>query len=275
MHASVSSAPSAPGLLQASATICPECSTPLETTDDERFCPKCGLVVEDAPPVQVEIRVTRPTTPIPRAMLPETARTRALRHARDAPRSLSRARAILNRLASQLSLPNYVAIDAFHHFKRLRAKRATQGRRLDATCAACLLEAARDRGVPRTAREIAQAASVPVNQLYAALDAVVENVGSRVLPAGPTAILPRIASDAAIPPPVETTAAQILRDAQARTTGRRPEPMAAAALLLAARRLGEDASATKLAQAAGVSRQSLYMALRELESNNELACHAT
>lgn len=186
-----------------------------------------------------------------------------------------RARAILNRLASQLNVPNYVAIDAFHHFKRLHTQRATQGRRLDATCAACLLEAARDRGVPRTAREVAHAANVPLNQLYAALDAVVESAGSRVLPAGPTDILPRIASEASAPPLVETTAARILRDAHARTLGRRPEPMAAAALLLAARRLGTNASATKLAQAAGVSRQSVYAALRELEATHDLACHAT
>lgn len=274
MHASASSAPPAPGLAPPRDT-CRECATPLIVGDAERYCPGCGLVPDDPPFELVEVFRARPTTPIPSAYLPRADLARPTRRReRAAPRGVARARAILNRLSDDMHLPSFVAIDAFRLFRRLHARGETQGRRLEATCAACLLEAARDRGVSRTAREVAAAADVPLRQLYAALDTVAQVSGSRVLPAGPTGILPRVASEAGVPTPVEAAAAQILRDAHARTAGRRPEPMAAAALLLAARRLGAEANASKLAKGAGVSRQALYVALHELEASSQVECHA-
>lgn len=241
--------------------VCPECQASLARTGIEEYCTRCGLVVNEDLIAPIEVALTRPTTPVPRSVLPQ----RFTRHGSSPPRSLARARATINRLASQLAIPNYVAIDAFYLVRRLHARHATQGRRRDATCAAALLEAARDRGIPRTAREFTQAANVTMRELHAALGAIGEATGSRVLPAAPDGLVPRVASEAQLPPDVEPLAVRLIREAGARATGRRPEPIVAAGLLLAARRLGHDANAVRLAKAAGISRQALYVALHELE----------
>lgn len=242
-------------------TRCRECGgrVVLDPRHDELACASCGLVEEspawaraaDAPPVQA------PTLAIPRRALPAASGRRG------PTRGVLRARHLLNRLADELRLPSYVAQDAFARVRRLHRDGGTRGRRLEAVAAAALLDAARDRGLPRTAREVAEAAGLAPADVGRAQRALASALGSRVLPSTPARFLPAVASRADLAPLVVPEAARLLQTEAGRraANGRRPQPVAAAALLLAARRCETRHSLARIAEAAGVSRQAVYDAI--------------
>lgn len=167
-------------------------------------------------------------------------------------------------LADALHVPAHVREDAERAYHRAHAAGLTRGRRIELVCAACLLEACRDRGIPRTLHEAANAAVVDPAELGRMLRALASERRTRVLPAGPIRLLPAIASRAGAPAIAVASAAAILRAAN--VTGRRPEPLAAAALALACRRIETRVGVGDLAKAAGVSRQAVYDAIAALSA---------
>lgn len=239
-------------------TACPECGGPLATERGETACQRCGLV-QPALPAPAGL----PAGPLGGRPAPRAIARRAP-HGPRMPRGLREGRRGLHVLADALRLPEHVRADAERLHRRAHRAGATRGRRIEAVLAACLLDAARERGVPRTLHEVARAAGVPSSEVARTLRALTEALGARVLPASPARLLPAIATRADVTPLAVATAASILR--QRNLTGRRPEPLAAAALLLACRMLDARCHVSKLADAAGVSRQAVYDAVSLLSS---------
>jgi transcription initiation factor TFIIIB Brf1 subunit/transcription initiation factor TFIIB len=277
---------------------CPECGGPTrhDARHGETACSRCGLVVAEALAWDRSGDAASPTAPAlaipyalvagnggldrpPRAASPLAApplaappRRSTLTRSSDAPRAHLRARAHLNRMSDTLRLPPDVAQDAFRRVKRLHREGRTQGRRVEAVAAAALLNAARDRGLPRTVREVAEAAGVKPADVGRAQRALAETLRTRVLPSRPARYLPALASRAGLPPMAAHEAARLLQTAAGRhaANGRRPEPLAAAALVLAARRLEIQHSLAGIAAQAGVSRQAVYDALAAISASSHM-----
>lgn len=253
---------------------CSECGGRL-VADAERgelSCASCGLVAA-APAFDLPAPVLAPARPS-RAppftgTLPLRGASRLARRDRDARRPAKgarRARRIAERAAHASALPDYVVADALARVRQAAREGATSGRRLEATIAAALVEAARDRGVPRSLREIAAAAGASGRETTLAHRALARLSRSRVLPARPERFLARIGSDAGLPPRLVGEAAALLGQpaARAAASSRRPETAAAAALVAAARRARAPVSVLSVARAAGASRQAVHEALKLL-----------
>lgn len=169
----------------------------------------------------------------------------------------------LNRVASRLSLPMEFRERAAFILRRAVAAKLARGRSMDALAAASVYVAARDLGIPRSLREVARAAEVPIGRLSSATKLVARRTG--ILTQAPQAadFVDRIASDLHLGSLVVRRALLILSNRKDRIA--EPLGLAAGALYLAAKIEGVKVRQSELASVAGTSEVTLRRYYKSLQ----------
>lgn len=155
-------------------------------------------------------------------------------------------------------------------YRRARNAGLTAGHDRRVTAAACMYAACRTAGVPRTAREVAAAADVPLLRMTRYYRRLHGTLGIRPAPEDPARYVVRIAERTGIPGRTRLRAGRILENASRgpgrALDGKSPTVMAAVAIYIACRIDGVKIAAKKVADAAGVTSQGLRARIHALES---------
>ena len=202
--------------------------------------------------------------PLTKAHRREFRRLRALQRmsarSRDGERALSRALRTLDRFVSLLELPDPVRDNAARLSKRALAGHVTEGRTLEGVVAATLYAACRLEGVPRTLVEIGTATGVSrkvVARDYRAL--LRSRIMSRVPASRPSEYVGRFCSELEVDSRAEAETLRILQEYEKTRPVRAMSPpgIAAAAIYLACRSVGEPRPEETVARIAGVTAVTL------------------
>jgi transcription initiation factor TFIIB len=151
-------------------------------------------------------------------------------------RNLAQAMTEIDRLSSQLGLSPGLKEDAARMYRRLIAGRLWRSRSIDATAAAAVYAACRQRGSPRSIEEIAEHSRENKKKISAHYRMLVTKLKIRMPISSPEMYVTRFISDLNLPNEVQCTAMEILeraREVRGLVTGRDPRGICAAAIYVA------------------------------------------
>jgi transcription initiation factor TFIIB len=169
-------------------------------------------------------------------------------------RDLSRALFELNTLSEKLSIPDIVTAEAASICRRAVEEGLARGRPLTQIAASSLYAACREKEVPTTLDDVAQASGLGRKAVARWYRLLVAELGLKVTVADPAECLARVASRLKVEPKVEADAREMLSEAERAgiTAGLCPTGLAASALYLASLLDGEWLTQSSAAGAAGV-----------------------
>lgn len=182
-------------------------------------------------------------------------------------RSIARAEAFLERISSALKLPENVKEEAFAIYRRASELHIVRGRTIESMVAAAIYAAARKMGLPLEIKSVAQYMSRPNRRMLTKdYRLLVERLGLKMSPPDPAAHIPKIVSRLGLGLEVQRLAAQIVDEAKrlGLAAGKDPSGLAAAAVYLAAIRVGEKRTQRQVAEAAEVTEVTVRTRYREL-----------
>ncbi|MGA2198848.1 MAG: hypothetical protein ABSG45_02810 [Nitrososphaerales archaeon] len=169
-------------------------------------------------------------------------------------RDLSRALFELNTLSEKLSIPDIVTAEAASICRRAVEEGLARGRPLTQIAASSLYAACREKEVPTTLDDVAQASGLGRKAVARWYRLLVAELGLKVTVADPAECLARVAFRLKVEPKVEADAREILSRAEKAgiTAGVYATGLAASALYLASLLDGEWLTQSSAAGAAGV-----------------------
>jgi transcription initiation factor TFIIB len=170
----------------------------------------------------------------------------------------------LDRILDMLGLPRTLHEPALALFRKGHAQHVVRGRSVRGVAAASLVVAARQASLPLRLRDVARAVSLPAPVLARTVKALARAVHVGVAAPGATQFVERLGSDVGASPRAVTMALGMLAEPRvsASSVGRSPAIVAAAAVYLSQKALGEPASQARLARAAGSSEVALRSNIR-------------
>jgi transcription initiation factor TFIIB len=188
-------------------------------------------------------------------------------------RNLSIAMTELDRLASELNLPENVKKNSAHLYRKALDKDLIRGRSIDAFIAACTYAACRLLKVPRPLKEVSKASKRLHSEVAMTYRLLHKELDLKPPVDGPYKFIPKIASSLNISPQTEQLAVKILRKADERNelVGKNPRGVAAAALYMACKEADEKRVQRVVSEAAGTTEVTLRNRMRGLnEALDEL-----
>ena len=170
-------------------------------------------------------------------------------------RNLAQAMTELDRLSSKVTAPSAVKEKAAVIYRKALDEGLVRGRSIAAIAAASLYAACRITGTPRSLREIAEASLVDKKDIARCYRLLLRELDLHIPLADPLIYVTKIARKADIPGQIQAEAVKILKEAKRKhvSAGKDPMGLAAAALYIACKRLGEKKTQKEIADAAGVT----------------------
>ncbi|RLG68548.1 transcription initiation factor IIB [archaeon] len=197
------------------------------------------------------------------------------RIAGSAERNISVATRYLSHITDKLDLPRSVLNRAAHIYREALEKGLIKGRPINSIAAASVYAACRDLGIPKTLKEVGDAAGLRKKDIARSYRLIVRYT-EKVMPvADPILYVSKLASRLGVPPEVEARTKEILRKAQEMKiiAGKDPLGLAAAALYMATQQLGYTKFTQKqIAEAADVTEVTVrnrYKGLKEAFAEQE------
>lgn len=181
-------------------------------------------------------------------------------------RNLVSALSELNRLASQMVLPQPIREEAAYIYRKSVEKKLVRGRSIEGVVAASLYAACRMRGNPRTLDEVGLHSRTGRKEIGRTFRAIRRELSMDVTPAQPEGYIPRFCGDLDLHAKVEGLAMIILQkvDGLSMMAGRGPTGIAAAAVYLSSRICGSPRTQREVSQAAGVTEVTIRNRYREI-----------
>jgi transcription initiation factor TFIIB len=184
-------------------------------------------------------------------------------------RNLSIAMGELDRMSSELHLPNSVKEQAAFVYRRALKKDLIRGRSIDAFVAASVYAACRVLKVPRPLKVISKVSSREHSEVAMTYRLLLKELKIRPPVDGPYKFVPSIASKLNVRQPTERLAVEILKKAAEKKglTGKDPRGLAAAALYMACQENNDRRVQRVIAEAAGTTEVTLrnrYRGLKEV-----------
>jgi len=175
----------------------------------------------------------------------------------------------LYRLKDKLSLSDSVVEKAAYIYRKALNKKLVRGRTISALMASALYAACREVGTPRTLKDIAETTNIKKRDLAANYRLLVNELDLKIPVVDSVHNVARIASKIGISEKTKRHATEILRKAEENkiSAGKNPMSLAATALYISCRKMGENYSQRDLAQAASVTEVTIrnrYKGLLEL-----------
>jgi transcription initiation factor TFIIB len=163
----------------------------------------------------------------------------------------------LDRLSSQLGIPNSIRETAAHIYRKAFDKGLVRGQSIDGIVAASVYLSCRIHVAPRQLVEIASVAKVDRKGLGMSVRRILQGTGIRAPAPSATTLIPRISSDLGLKGRTVRRAASIIDDARrvGATDGKAPAGIAGAALYISCimendrrtqREIGDAASVTEV-----------------------------
>ncbi len=181
-------------------------------------------------------------------------------------RSLQNALSELEKIISDLKLPESVYEEAARLTEKSREKGIIKGRGIEPTVAALAYLVARKQDVPRTLEEVAEVASISERKLGKTYRYTARELGMDIKPARPEDFIPRYASELNLSGKTQATAKKYVQEARKNKVlaGRSPKAVVAAVLYLAAIIEGEQMTQKRVADTVGVTSVTIRKNYREI-----------
>lgn len=184
-----------------------------------------------------------------------------------AERNLSFALVELNRLCSNLRLPNTIKEDAAVVYRNALDAGLIRGRSIESVTAAAVYAACRKAGIPRTLNEIEEVSHVSRKEIGRSYRFISFQLQLELAPTNPVSYIPRFASKLGLSPKVQRKAVEILQMAfkAGLTSGKGPMGTSAAALYIASIQEGERRTQKEVAEVAKVTEVTVRNRYKEFE----------
>ncbi|MHA1860008.1 MAG: transcription initiation factor IIB [Candidatus Asgardarchaeia archaeon] len=181
-------------------------------------------------------------------------------------RNLAVAMSELERLSSQLGIPNNIKEDAAMIYRKAIERRLIRGRSIEAMMAAAIYAACRLRKVPRTLIEIASNSRINKKELGRCYRLLLRKLKITIPVADPIDFIPRFGAELKLSGRTLEKAIEILHEAKkARiTAGKDPTGLAAAAIYIAGLLTGERRTQREIADVARVTEVTVRNRYKEL-----------
>lgn len=170
-------------------------------------------------------------------------------------RGLQQALKELQRVSSDLNLPESVYEEAARLTEKAQEEGIIQGRGIDATVGALVYLVARKQDVPRTLEEVAEQVPIKKRKLGKAYRHTARELDMQIKPGRPEDFIPRYASQLDLSGEIQAKARGIIQDARNTDAlaGRSPTGIVAAALYIATKLEGEKLTQREIADEVGVT----------------------
>ena len=170
-------------------------------------------------------------------------------------RNLRFALSELQKLVDDLNLPASVHEEAARLYDKAIDQETVKGRKIEKIVAALVLLVARNQRVPRTLREVADAADIDKRELGKNYRYVARELDLRIIPARPEDFIPRFSSQLNFSGYTQARARRVIEEAREKDliSGRSPEGVVAAALYIASLLEDEKRSQKRIADTIGVT----------------------
>ncbi|MDY6773634.1 MAG: transcription initiation factor IIB [Candidatus Nanohaloarchaea archaeon] len=181
-------------------------------------------------------------------------------------RNLGFALSELNRLVSQLNLPESVHEEVARLYEKAVDEGLVQGRSMESKVTALVYTVARKQNTPRTLDEIAAASGLEKREIGRAYRYAARELGLEIMPARPKDYLPRFAGELKLSGEVQARARKIIEQARDDDllSGKGPTGVAAAALYIAAVLEEEKRTQREVADTVGVTEVTIRNRYKEL-----------
>ncbi|UZE93831.1 MAG: transcription initiation factor IIB [Candidatus Pacearchaeota archaeon] len=181
-------------------------------------------------------------------------------------RNLRLAMAELRRVASFLSLPNFVKEEASRIYNIVLQRGLVRGRSMESVVSACIYAACRSYNIPRTLDEISAASDVERKEIGRTYRFITRKLKLKIIPSNPKDYISRFASILHLSPKTQNDSLKILKKAEASelTSGRGPAGIAAAALYVSALLNDEKKTQREVADVAGITEVTIRNRYKEL-----------
>ena len=185
-----------------------------------------------------------------------------------ADRNLRQALNELNRLKDKLAISSNVLEKAAYIYRKALDKKLVRGRSISALIAASLYAACRDTEIPRTLKDVAEAANVKRKDISRCYRLLHQELELKMPVVDSIQCIARISSKLNVTEKTKRLAAKILKETQKRkeSAGKDPMGLAAAAIYLSCVKNGVSVTQRDIAEAAGVTEVTIrnrYKGLRE------------
>ncbi|UOY10491.1 transcription initiation factor IIB [Methanonatronarchaeum sp. AMET6-2] len=181
-------------------------------------------------------------------------------------RNLAFALSELDRMCSQLKLPQSVREDSAVLYRQAIKKNLIRGRSIEGVAASVIYASCRQRDVPRTLDEIAEVARVPRKEIGRTFRFISRELGFKLLPISPKDYIPRFCSELELSESVEKVAHELINEATQKglVSGRGPTGVAASAIYISALKCGEKRTQREVAEIASVTEVTIRNRYKEL-----------
>lgn len=182
-------------------------------------------------------------------------------------KTLRSALLFLNMLQVRLAIPNSVAEDAAHLFRKAIRARLTVGRKSKNIMCACIYASCKQSTVPRTILEISLASNIGKKSIARTYQSLVERLNLPVRPFNSAEFLAAIATEAKISEKSRRNALEILCAAErvGLADGKNPKALSAASLYLACILNAEHKTQDLIAKASGITATTIRTRYHDLK----------
>lgn len=187
-------------------------------------------------------------------------------------RNLSIAMSEMDRLTSQLGVPNETKETAALVYRKALAKRLVRGRSIEGMVAATIYLSCRIHKIPRQLDEIVTEARVNRKELGQCVRLILRHVNVKVPIPSANDLMPRISSDLGLDGQTVQTAMGIINDARREgiTAGKDPGGLAAAALYIAGIITNDRRTQREIAEASNVTEVTVRNRYKDLANSLEI-----
>jgi len=187
-------------------------------------------------------------------------------------RNLSIAMTELDRLSDKLSLPSSVKEKAALIYRKALDSGLVRGRSIASIVSGSLYAACRLTGTPRNLRDLAKSSLVSKKDVARSYRLIVNELDFRAPAPDPIVYLSKISRRADVSGSVQAEAIRLLKEAKRKKvhTGKDPLGLAAAALYLASKQVGQKRTQKDFAKAAGVTEVTVRNRYKTLKKQLDL-----
>lgn len=170
-------------------------------------------------------------------------------------RNFRQAFVLLDKIRSQLALPDNVIEEAAYIYRKAVAKKLTRGRGIDTMLCASVYTSCRKNNIPRTLRDIAKVGNLGRGDLAHAYRIMVKSMDLKIAPYDPVEFVTKICSIINAGEKTRRIALDLISKAEENgfSTGKNPMSLVAAAIYVACIVTRESKTQTEVAKACGIS----------------------
>ncbi|MBS3815569.1 MAG: transcription initiation factor IIB [Hadesarchaea archaeon] len=181
-------------------------------------------------------------------------------------RNLATAFSEIDRMSSQLGLPQSVRETASRFYRKASEEDLVRGRSIEGVSAAILYMTCRMNQIPRTLEEITGISSVDKKEIARTYRYVARELGVNLPPTDPVKYVARFGSSLEVSGETRAKAVDLIRDATDKglTTGKSPVGTAGAALYIAGIMTGEKRAQREVAEVTGTTEVTIRNRYQDL-----------